>query len=236
MQKWQTSDVENIASEKSKHISFDVGGTNPVHLHFHGGSKDNVDAIIAKLKSSKAISSISENPRPSSSVISQSPLKSNQSSAKAMKKPSVHFSHDSPVIIPRVGEEDDEDEGEVAGEQYSTLIQSNNRATNGRDGSKELGSVLYDFTADGDDELSIVEGEQLTILDRDSDEWWKCRNSQGVEGMVPGSYIEVPRLSFNAHIVNDLTHLSSSCHLPCHPRHPLSLTRMKKKRDQPKKD
>ena len=210
MQKWQTSDVENIASEKSKHISFDVGGANPVHLHFHGGSKDNVDAIIAKLKSSKAISLISEAPRPSSSVISQSPLEDNQQSAKATKKPSVHFSHDSPVIIPRVGEEDYEDEGDVAEEQYAAPIQSNNRATNGRDGSKELGTVLYDFTADGDDELSIVEGEQLTILERDGDEWWKCRNSQGVEGMVPGSYIEVLRSSFDAYLTNDLTHLSSS--------------------------
>jgi hypothetical protein len=235
VQKWQTSDVENITSEKSKHISFDVVGANLVHLHFHGGSKDNVDAIIAKLKSSKSISSMSQNPRPSSSVISQSPPKDNQSSAKAMKKPSVHFSHDSPVIIPRVGEEDDEDEGEVVEEQYSAPIQSNNRATNGRDGLKQLGSVLYDFTADGDDELSIVEGEHLTILDRDSDEWWKCRNSQGVEGMVPGSYIEVLRLSFNVHIVNDLTRLSSSCHLLCLPRYPWCLTRMKK-RDQPEKD
>jgi hypothetical protein len=203
--------VENITSEKSKHISFDVGGENSVHLHFHAGSKDNVDAIMAKLKSSKAISSISDGPRPSSSVILQSPSAVDQSSAKAMKKPSVHFSHDSPVIIPRVGEEEyEEEEEEVVEEQYTAPVLSNKRATNGRDGTKELGTALYDFTADGDDELSIVEGEQLTILERDGDEWWKCKNSQGVEGVVPGSYIEVLKYSFNDYIANDLIHPSRS--------------------------
>jgi actin cytoskeleton-regulatory complex protein SLA1 len=180
VQKWQTSDVENITSQKSKHITIDVGGANPVHLHFHAGSKDNVDAIMAKLKSSKALSRPSDGPRPSSSVISQSPSANSHSSAKAIKKPSVHFSHDSPDIIPRRSEEDyDEEVAEVQ------------PAVNGRDEEQEFGNALYDFTADGDDELSISEGEKLTILERHSDEWWKCRNSKGVEGVVPGSYIEV---------------------------------------------
>lgn len=56
----------------------------------------------------------------------------------------------------------------------------------------ETGSALYDFLADGEDELSVKEGEQLFILDRvSSDEWWKCRNVHGAEGVVPSSYIEV---------------------------------------------
>jgi actin cytoskeleton-regulatory complex protein SLA1 len=189
VQKWQTGDVENITSEKSKHISFDVGTATPVHLHFHAGSKDNVDAIMAKLKSSKALSGLSNGPRPSSSVISESPSANINSSAKAIKKPSVHFSHDSPDIIPRGGEEDYEEE-ELAEEQLTPSL-SNTLAINGHDEKQEIGTALYDFTADGDDELSISEGEQLIILERHGDEWWKCRNSEGVEGVVPGSYIEV---------------------------------------------
>lgn len=185
VQKWQTADVENINSEKSKHISIDVRGANPVNLHFHAGSKDNVDAIMAKLKSSKALSGLSDASRPSSSDILPSPSAENHSSAKAIKKPSVHFSHESPDIIPRRGEEDYEEE-ELAEDQDIAL--SNTPATNGK---RELGTALYDFTADGDDELSITEGEQLIILERHGDEWWKCRNSQGMEGVVPGSYIEV---------------------------------------------
>jgi len=188
VQKWQTSDVESITSEKSKHIRIDIGGANPVNLHFHAGSKDNVEAMIAKLKSSKALSRLSDAQRPSS-VILQSPAADIHLPAKEVKKPSVHFSHDSPDIIPRGGEGEYEEDEMV--EKTRRTVPSNKQATNGRDQKKELGTALYDFTADGDDELSIAEGEQLTILERNGDEWWKCRNSKGVEGVVPGSYIEV---------------------------------------------
>ena len=51
--------------------------------------------------------------------------------------------------------------------------------------------VLYDFTADGDDELTVTEGEDLIVLERDSDDWWKVRSSKGREGVVPASYVEV---------------------------------------------
>ena len=51
--------------------------------------------------------------------------------------------------------------------------------------------VLYDFTADGDDELTVGEGDTLLVLERDGDEWWKCKNQHGIEGVVPASYVEV---------------------------------------------
>ena len=50
--------------------------------------------------------------------------------------------------------------------------------------------ALYDFTADGEDELSVAENEEVIIIERDGDEWWKCRNARGVEGVVPASYLE----------------------------------------------
>lgn len=52
--------------------------------------------------------------------------------------------------------------------------------------------AMYDFDADGEDELSVKEGEKLTVIDKEgSDEWWKCRNASGHEGVVPASYLEV---------------------------------------------
>lgn len=189
MQKWQTSDVENITSEKAKHINIDVGGTTPVNLHFHAGSKDNVEAIMAKLKSSKALSKVSNAPGPSTTVASHSP----PPSARANKKPSVHFSHESPDIIPRGDDEVDGEEGEEVEEQDEGS--SDQPATNGHDVPQGSGTALYDFIADAHDELSIVEGEQLIILKRE-DEWWKVRNSKGVQGVVPGSYIEVSNSSW----------------------------------------
>lgn len=55
----------------------------------------------------------------------------------------------------------------------------------------ETAVALYDFTADGDDELSVREGEHLIVLEKDGDEWWKCRTTDGREGVVPASYVEV---------------------------------------------
>lgn len=85
------------------------------------------------------------------------------------------------MIIP--SKEEDEDEDEEAD------------ARPGNDEAEEQGQenavALYDFTADGDDELTVKAGEQLVILEKDGDEWWKCRNLRGEEGVVPASYLEV---------------------------------------------
>jgi actin cytoskeleton-regulatory complex protein SLA1 len=92
---------------------------------------------------------------------------------------SVHFSDASPDIIPR------RDSGEY--DEYETTdVKSDEAVVEGEDAV-----VLYDFNADGDDELTVREGERLIVIERDGDEWWKCRNSDGAEGVVPASYVEV---------------------------------------------
>jgi len=78
------------------------------------------------------------------------------------------------VIIPPREPSDDEEEPEVV---------------HAEDGEPAV--ALYDFAADGEDELSVQEGETLFVLERDGDEWWKCRNTSGGEGVVPASYVEV---------------------------------------------
>jgi hypothetical protein len=197
VQKWQTKDVTAVSSEKSKHIRVDIDGPTPTSLHFHAGSKDNADAIMAKLESSKALSS------PSSS------------SPPVAKKASVHFSSASPVIIPEPDEEEDGDivdeeeeeeeqeEEEPPHEEEAPVPQRQQYAPPPRapppaappaavaDEEEEEALALYDFTADGEDELSVMEGERLAVLEKDGDEWWKCRNAKGKEGVVPASYLEV---------------------------------------------
>ncbi|KAL7414783.1 hypothetical protein BDY24DRAFT_384558 [Mrakia frigida] len=61
-------------------------------------------------------------------------------------------------------------------------------------GAEEAAIALYDFDADpnGDDELSVREGERLTVLDKTADEdWWRVRNAAGKEGVVPAQYVEL---------------------------------------------
>ena len=103
---------------------------------------------------------------------------------------SVHFDQSEPEIIP-AREDDGESEPEPEPEP-----------TPYHDSDGERAVVLYTFTADGEDEMTVEEGETLFVLERDTDEWWKCRNAQGDEGVVPANYLEVslqtvamPRLS-----------------------------------------
>ena len=53
--------------------------------------------------------------------------------------------------------------------------------------------MLYDFMAQGDDEVTVAAGDEVVILDdTKSDEWWMVRRiKNGKEGVVPSSYVEI---------------------------------------------
>lgn len=55
------------------------------------------------------------------------------------------------------------------------------------------GKVLYDFMAQGKDEVTVAAGDEVIILDDSkSEEWWQLRRlKNGKEGVVPSSYIEI---------------------------------------------
>jgi hypothetical protein len=128
------------------------------------GSKDIAEAIVRKLETSKQLSAPPET--------LEEPIAPPERPRSAAK--SVHFDA-APAIIPDP-DDTDEEEPERGGSP-------------GYDPNAAV--VLYDFTADGEDELTVAEGEDLIILERDSDDWWKVRNSKGQEGVVPASYVEV---------------------------------------------
>ncbi|KAF3287597.1 cytoskeletal protein binding protein [Orbilia oligospora] len=62
-----------------------------------------------------------------------------------------------------------------------------------KSGGKKLGIILYDFDAQGSDEVSVKVGDEVVILDDgQSDEWWNVRRIiNGKEGVVPSSYVEI---------------------------------------------
>ncbi|KAI1133493.1 hypothetical protein F5Y10DRAFT_259816 [Nemania abortiva] len=59
-------------------------------------------------------------------------------------------------------------------------------------GAQKRGQILYDFEAQGDDEVTVNAGDEVIILDdTKSDEWWQVRRIRnGKEGVVPSSYVE----------------------------------------------
>lgn len=194
MQKWQAIDIENTTIEKSKHVHIEVGGSAPISLHFNAGSKDAAEAIITKLASSKILSA------PRTSVSSQldepqhtaSPSSAMRVDAHKKGGASVRFAPTSPTVIPPRSPSEEEyadPESEAKAEVEYEPEAGHDAAHEGE--QEETADALYDFEADGDDELSVKEGDRLVVLERNGDEWWKCRNSEGAEGVVPASYLEV---------------------------------------------
>ncbi|KAK4055621.1 cytoskeletal protein binding protein [Microbotryomycetes sp. JL201] len=51
-------------------------------------------------------------------------------------------------------------------------------------------TALYDFDGTEESDLPVTEGETVTVVERVSDDWWKCRNASGGEGHVPSSYLQ----------------------------------------------
>ncbi|KAH9000105.1 hypothetical protein EDB92DRAFT_1829327 [Lactarius akahatsu] len=189
VQKWQIGDITSADIDKSKHILIEVGGSAAASLHFHAGNKDTAEEILAKLESSRNLARESieapaasaaatkhqaepePEPEPAQAPVQRTlppPLLSNGSNSPGKK--GVHFSEASPAIIPPRPASPPEPEREEA------------------EGLEA--AALYDFQAQGDDELTVAEGDALWIIEQEGDEWWKCRNIKGDEGVVPASYIE----------------------------------------------
>lgn len=83
--------------------------------------------------------------------------------------------------------------GEIAGafraEGLKEVLAAGSGATPGR----KRGHVLYDFAAQGDDEVTVDVGDLVDILDdTKSEEWWMVRRvKNGAQGVMPSSYVEV---------------------------------------------
>lgn len=179
VRQWKTADVEDVTIEKQKHLLFNIGGVSPTRLHFAVGSKQIFDAIIDKLGSSKGIhtAAIAEG---RAGTLTPPPRNVETASPSKKNGVSVRFTDESPEIIPP-RESSEEGEEEIA--EGESAIEED-------DVTGELAVVLYDFQGTSVDELSVQEGEQLWIIEKEGAEWWKCRNEEGLEGVVPASYLE----------------------------------------------
>ena len=154
----------SVSSDK-KNIRLEIGGPNGDTLSLV--SKEHYDAIVRKLESSHALSTEPELATPTGGPAPPSAA----APVKSAEPKSVHWANSPDSEIPPRSPSPDEP---VEDDQDGTM-----------------GIALYDFTGDAADELSVKEGEALLVVDRSNEDWWKCRNQVGQEGVVPASYIDL---------------------------------------------
>ena len=49
--------------------------------------------------------------------------------------------------------------------------------------------ALYDYQAQRSDELSLKRGDRVTVLFKDSDNWWMGELADGQQGFFPTNYV-----------------------------------------------
>lgn len=82
--------------------------------------------------------------------------------------------------------------GEIAGAYKAEGLREVIAAGKGG-GGKKKGQILYDFMAQGEDEVTVAVGDEVVVIDdTKSEEWWMVKRlKNGREGVVPSSYVEV---------------------------------------------
>jgi hypothetical protein len=83
--------------------------------------------------------------------------------------------------------------GELSGAAKASGLREVLAAGSGHSNVQKKGHMLFDFMAQGDDEVTVAIGDEVLIIDDSaSDEWWKVRRLRnGKEGVVPSNYVEV---------------------------------------------
>ena len=82
---------------------------------------------------------------------------------------------------------------ELAGAARAEGLREVIAAGSGISKSQRKGQILYDFMAQGDDEVTVAAGDDVIVVDdTKSEEWWMVRRlKNGKEGVVPSTYVEL---------------------------------------------
>lgn len=84
--------------------------------------------------------------------------------------------------------------GDMKGLQSESALKEVKKAHNTgvRQASMKSGRILYDFIGQGGDELTVLEGDKVSIVnDRKSKDWWLVESASGDRGVVPANYVKL---------------------------------------------
>lgn len=162
VKQYSIEELAAVSQPSSKNLELSLSSL-PEPLLFHCGSSDTAKAIIAKLETSKAAAGEA--------------LELVEAS-RAVTSDGEDYDADTPAAEPKAV-------------RWAEPEHEASNAAGGAGAGGESGKVLYDFDAQGNDELSVKEDDVVTVVDKENDEWWLVRHSNGQEGVVPAQYIEL---------------------------------------------
>nr|XP_020464949.1 cytoplasmic protein NCK2 [Monopterus albus] len=86
----------------------------------------------------------------------------------------------------------DDREGDSSRSYQGGTLLANGRA-GGRGGALHLVQTLYPFSSVTEEELNFEKGEVMEVMEKPENdpEWWRCKNSRGMVGLVPKNYVMV---------------------------------------------
>ncbi|KAI9262560.1 hypothetical protein EDC94DRAFT_608483 [Helicostylum pulchrum] len=146
-----------------KNLHIEVNGSKNAVLDLQASSKSEAKAILAKIADSTRIA------QQSATHLSQQ--------QRQMAAPATPIVMSAPPL-PTAPIQQQQQEEEEEEEEESNCV-------------PKWGISIYSFTAEGGDELSVEENEQIYVLDYErTDGWWRVQKVDGDTGLVPSSYVQ----------------------------------------------
>jgi hypothetical protein len=168
VKQYNITELVSVSQPSSKTLQLEFSSLG-APLLFHCGGSSTTSAIIAKLETSKeAAGEVLELTKVESRGVTS---EEDDYGAEAEHEP------------------EQDDYAPVAAEPKTVRWAADTPSTPRAGG--DTATVLYDFDAQGDDELTVHENETVTVVDKENDEWWSVRNAAGKEGVVPAQYVQL---------------------------------------------
>uniref|UniRef100_A0A3B3XMY3 SH3 domain-containing protein n=2 Tax=Poecilia mexicana TaxID=48701 RepID=A0A3B3XMY3_9TELE len=112
----------------------------------------------------------------------------NDSAGRLLEDP-VQLQHKEDAFNESVRKQSQQEHVQPASKNYGEGTEKANKNGIPPNG-KRMYHCNYDFVARNNDELSVLHGEALEVLELSSDRFWKCRNSYDEIGLVPCNILE----------------------------------------------
>lgn len=188
VKQYPITDVLSVSQPSSKNLSLSLS-TLAEPLQFHCGSSDTARAILTKLEQSKAAAGealelLNEEAQPASSEDEAEAEPEPEPEPQHERAPQPAFTPLPPPSHPSRTISATSNNSEPKGVRFAEPEPAQQAV-------EEAATVLYDFDAAGDDELTVKENDTVTIVDKENDEWWLVKDPRGQQGVVPAAYLQL---------------------------------------------